>query len=96
MEEFLSAIALATTIVGLVPQVYHTYYAKSARDLSMIMLANFALSSLAWIGYGAIIGDKTVVLANIFCLTTVLISCGQKIYYDHFYQHDSIAQKNSL
>lgn len=95
MEEFLSAVALATTIIGLVPQVYHTYYAKSARDLSMLMLANFALSSLSWIGYGLMISDKTVVLANIFCLATVMVSCAQKIYYDNYYQHDSFKQNLS-
>ena len=88
MEEFLSAVALATTIIGLVPQVYHTYCAKSARDLSMLMLANFALSSMSWIGYGLMIGDHTVVLANLFCLATVLVLCAQKIYYDHYYQAD--------
>jgi uncharacterized protein with PQ loop repeat len=84
-KEVISAIALGTTIIGLVPQIYHTYEAKSAQDLSMPMLGNYVIGSVAWIIYGCIEGDTTVTLANIFCCTTALISIWQKVYYDNYY-----------
>ena len=92
MVEVFSAIALVTTIVGLVPQIYKTYITKSATDLSMLMLANYVVGSASWIGYGCLVEDSTVLLANIFCGTTAVISVGQKIYYDRFYVHkDEVA-----
>lgn len=84
-KEVVSAIALGTTIIGLVPQIYHTHKAKSAQDLSMPMLGNYVVGSVAWIIYGCMTDDATVMLANIFCCITAIISIGQKVYYDSYY-----------
>ena len=90
LKEIFSAVALVTTIVGLVPQIYKTYRTKSASDLSMLMLANYVVGSSAWIGYGCLGEDNTVIIANVFCASTALVSIGQKIYYDRFYRHEVV------
>lgn len=84
----LSAGALCTTVIGLLPQVYKTYHTKSTKDLSAMMLANYLLSSALWIGYGICVSDKTVIIANIVCGITSIISIIQKIYYDRLYPNN--------
>ena len=81
MLEIFGFIALVTTMIGLFPQVYKTYVTKSAQDLSMLMLGNYLLGSIAWIVYAVCISDQTVLWANILCATTAVISIGQKVYY---------------
>lgn len=83
----LGVCALSTTVIGLLPQVYKTYQTKSAKDLSSIMLANYLISSVLWIGYGLSVSDNTVIIANVFCGITSIISIMQKIYYDRVNRH---------
>lgn len=78
----LGICALSTTVIGLLPQVYKTYQTKSTKDLSSIMLANYLISSVLWIGYGMSVSDNTVIIANVVCGLTSIISIIQKIYYD--------------
>jgi len=91
-----SAVALGTTLIGLLPQIYKTYKTKSAEDLSMLMLANYVLSSMSWIGYGVCVSDSTVIAANVMCGTTAVILIVQKIYYDRQdrIQHDFLIGEN--
>lgn len=81
-EEILGLLALATSIIGLLPQVYKTYTIKSAHGLSMIMLINYLICSVSWIGYGLYQGSLFVVLSNVagFIISVTLIA--QKYYYD--------------
>lgn len=81
VKEIYTFIALLTTIIGLLPQIYKNYRTKSVNDLSMIMLINYAICSLSWIAYGALITDQIVTMANIFCLFSVLVTIFQKIFY---------------
>jgi MtN3 and saliva related transmembrane protein len=85
IEQCFGGLALVTSCVGLLPQVYRAYRTKSTRDISMLMLLNYALGSLAWLGYGLLNGAGFVSVANTACLTASLISMGQKIYYDKKY-----------
>jgi MtN3 and saliva related transmembrane protein len=82
IEEILGLMALATSIIGLLPQVYKTYITKSAHDISMIMLINYFVCSVSWIGYGLCQGSLFVILSNIagFIISVILIA--QKRYYD--------------
>jgi MtN3 and saliva related transmembrane protein len=80
--QIVSAIALCTTVVGLVPQIYHTYKTKTTKDLSMVMLVNYLIGSSAWVLYGILSCDMIVLCANILCASTAVISIAQKIYYN--------------
>lgn len=84
LTEFFGMIALITTIIGLIPQIYKTYVTKSADDLSMIMLINCFVCSVAWTIYGILVEDTTVILANAFLGLCSIISSIQKIYYDRY------------
>ena len=50
----ISLIASTTSVFSLLPQIYHTYRSKSAKDLSLLMLINFLVCSLSWVFYGCI------------------------------------------
>jgi MtN3 and saliva related transmembrane protein len=82
LESFFGTIALITSLIGLLPQVYKAYVTKSTQDLSMMMLINYLVCSIAWIAYGCYQGSYFVVWSNIAGLGISLISILQKIYYD--------------
>lgn len=75
-------VASITSIIGLMPQIYKTYKTKSAKDVSMLMLVNFLICSMAWIGYGTLTDAYFVVFSNIVGLITGLVSILQKRHYD--------------
>ncbi|MGB4192325.1 MAG: PQ-loop repeat-containing protein [Rickettsiales bacterium] len=75
-------IASITSIIGLMPQIYKTYQIKSAKDLSMVMLVNYFICSLAWIMYGFYTSASFVLYSNIIGLLSSVISIIQKVYYD--------------
>ena len=82
LVEIAGSIALITSFIGLIPQIYKVYLTKSAKDLSLIMLINYFFCSLAWIIYGSKTDANYVTYSNILGLITSIISLGQKIYYD--------------
>lgn len=82
LENILGSIALTTTLVGLTPQIYKAYKVKSTQDLSWIMLLNYLVCSLSWIGYGCIQDSAFVVWSNIVGTLTSSVSIIQKYIYD--------------
>jgi MtN3 and saliva related transmembrane protein len=82
LVEIFGTLALITSFIGLIPQIYKVYKTKSAQDLSIIMLINYFIGSLAWIIYGSQTEANFVTYANILGLITSIISIGQKIHYD--------------
>lgn len=81
-ETFFGYIALITSLIGLLPQVYKAYLTKSTQDISSLMLFNYLLCSVAWIIYGYYQEALVVILSNIAGLIIALISIIQKYYYD--------------
>lgn len=81
-EECFGFIALIASLIGLSPQVYKAYITKVTRDVSMLMLVNYLICSLSWIGYGLYQSSIFVVLSNIAGLVISIISIIQKCYYD--------------
>ncbi|MFP3030480.1 MAG: SemiSWEET family sugar transporter, partial [Wolbachia sp.] len=82
IEECFGFIALIASLIGLSPQVYKAYITKVTRDVSMLMLVNYLICSLSWIGYGLYQSSIFVVLSNIAGLVISIISIIQKCYYD--------------
>ncbi len=74
-------IASITSFIGLTPQIYKTYKIKSAHDISILMLWNYLVCSIAWIGYGTYTSSSFVVYSNIVGVISSLISLFQKRYY---------------
>lgn len=81
IEVFFSYVALVTSFIGLAPQVYKGYVSKSMHDVSVLMLSNYLLCSVAWIIYGYYQGATIVLLSNIVGLMVSFISIMQKYYY---------------
>lgn len=69
------AAALLTTVAFL-PQVVKTLASRSARDLSLPMLAIMAAGILLWLLYGIALGQMPLILANgvTFCLVAILLA----------------------
>ena len=82
VKEVFGYIALTTTIIGLMPQIYKTYKTKSAKDLSMVMLWNCFICAMSWLIYGIIVEEKMVTISNILALGTSIILIIQKTRYD--------------
>ena len=82
IEVFFGYIALITSLIGLLPQVYKAYITKSTHDISMLMLVNYLVCSVAWIVHGIYQGSTFVVASNVAGLIISLISITQKRYYD--------------
>ena len=82
LELLFGYVALATTMIGLIPQVYKAYRTKSTSDISWIMLWNCLICSGSWIIYGVITHSAFVVWSNILGTITSVISLLQKRYYD--------------
>ncbi|MGL9759027.1 MAG: SemiSWEET family sugar transporter [Wolbachia sp.] len=82
IEECFGFIALITSLIGLLPQVYKAYVTKLTRDVSMLMLVNYLICSLSWLIYGVCQGLAFVILSNVAGLAISIISIIQKCYYD--------------
>ncbi|MES2215151.1 MAG: SemiSWEET family transporter [Pseudomonadota bacterium] len=82
IEIFFGYIALITSLIGLLPQVYKAYITKSTHDISMIMLVNYLVCSMAWIIHGLCQSSTFVVISNVVGGIIGIVSIIQKRYYD--------------
>ena len=82
VENIFGTIALITSLIGLLPQIYKSYQTKSTQDVSMVLLVNWLICSFAWIVHGTCQNALFVVWSNIFGILTALIAIAQKYYYD--------------
>lgn len=83
IQSLFGAIALITSFVGLLPQSYKAFKTRSTLDISMIMLMNYLMCSIAWIIYGICIRANFVIASNVVGLGSVALLILQKRYYDH-------------
>ncbi|MDR1334531.1 MAG: PQ-loop repeat-containing protein [Holosporaceae bacterium] len=82
LENVLGIVATATSIVGLLPQVYKSYRTKSTTDISIVMLINYLICSVAWVAHGACSGSTFVVYSNVVGTLLATLSIMQKVIYD--------------
>lgn len=76
-------IAFITSFIGLLPQIIKTMKTKSTQDLSMMMLMNYLICSLAWIIYGININSMMVLSSNIIGSIISFILILLKKHYDN-------------
>ncbi|WP_031563992.1 SemiSWEET family sugar transporter [Legionella wadsworthii] len=79
---FSGTVAFITSFIGLLPQIIKSLKTRSTQDLSMIMLINYLICSLAWIIYGSGTNSFFVISSNIVGLIVSLILIFLKRYYD--------------
>lgn len=75
-------IALITSFIGLLPQAIKSLKTKSTQDLSMLMLINYLICSLAWIVYGSSTNSFFVISSNVAGLIISLLLIYLKKRYD--------------
>lgn len=76
------SIAFVTSVIGLLPQVIKSIQTKSTQDVSMLMLINYAVCSIAWIVYGSSTGSFFVLMSNVLGIISALILIWLKLVYD--------------
>ncbi|MEM8629573.1 MAG: SemiSWEET family transporter [Chlamydiota bacterium] len=58
-------VAMFTSAISLLPQIYRTYQTRSAKDLSPAMLWNLWICSISWVLYGLLIEAAAIWMTNI-------------------------------
>ncbi|MBE6447501.1 MAG: hypothetical protein E7015_03400 [Alphaproteobacteria bacterium] len=86
IENIFGTIAMLTAIIGLLPQIVKSYKTKSTDDISMIMLWNYLIGSVAWVVHGICINSAYVVWSNVLGGIVSAISIYQKFLYDTRYR----------
>lgn len=79
---FSGIIAFITSFIGLLPQIIKSLKTKSTQDLSMIMLINYLVCSVAWIIYGSSTDSFFVISSNVVGLIVSLLLILLKRHYD--------------
>lgn len=64
----LGLLAGTLTTIAFVPQVVKTWRTRSTHDISLGMFAILLAGIVAWLVYGAIIGDLPLIAANAVAL----------------------------
>lgn len=74
--DYIKLLGLAAgtiTSITFLPQVIHIYKTKSAKDLSLSMLALLVLGVSMWLAYGIIVKDVAIIYTNSMVLTMSLV-----------------------
>jgi MtN3 and saliva related transmembrane protein len=82
VQNVFGSIAFVTSVIGLFPQVYKAIKTRSTDDISMFMLLNFLICSLAWIVYGFYTHSFYVEASNLLGLISCLMLLQLKYRYD--------------
>jgi MtN3 and saliva related transmembrane protein len=74
-------VAASLTTCAFLPQVIKTWRMKETRDISLGMYLIFTIGVSLWLGYGILIGDYPIAIANGATLILALIILIAKIRY---------------
>ncbi len=74
-------VAASLTTCAFLPQVIKTWRMKETRDISLWMYLVFTIGVSLWLGYGILIGDYPIAIANGATLILALIILIAKIRY---------------
>jgi MtN3 and saliva related transmembrane protein len=76
---WLGLIAGTLTTISFVPQVWHTWKSRSAKDLSLGMLSIFTLGIALWLAYGLWMQAPPLILSNMITLVLAGTLLGFKL-----------------
>jgi len=74
-------VAASLTTFAFIPQVIKTWRMKETRDISFWMYLVFTIGVSLWLGYGILIGDYPILIANGATLILAFIILIAKIRY---------------
>jgi len=66
--QIIGFLAAATSTISLIPQIYKSYKTRSAKDISILMLINFFITSILWVVYGVAIASLAVIGCNVIMM----------------------------
>lgn len=78
---FLGLLAGTLTTISFVPQVWHTWKTRSAKDLSLGMLLIFTLGIALWLIYGLWMQAPPLIASNVVTLVLASILLGFKLTF---------------
>lgn len=79
---FSGVVAFITSFIGLLPQIIKSLRTRSTQDISMMMLINYIVCSIAWIVYGSSTDSFFVISSNVAGLILSLLLIILKRRYD--------------
>ncbi len=75
-------IAFFTSVIGLLPQIIKATQTRSTQDISMAMLINYLICSIAWIIYGSCSNSIFVLSSNLLGSLSSLTLIFLKLSFD--------------
>ena len=75
----LGYVAACCTTCAFIPQVLHIVKTRDTRSISLQMYAIFVLGVSLWLGYGVIVNDKPLLIANAITLMFSSVILAMKI-----------------
>ncbi len=78
---FLGLLAGTLTTISFVPQVWHTWKTRSAKDLSLGMLLIFTLGIALWLIYGLWMQAAPLIASNVVTLVLASTLLGFKLTF---------------
>jgi len=76
-----AALAILTSSLFLIPQIYKTHLTRRVDDLSIHSHVLLCLSSVLWGIHGVIIADATLLVSSVLTMTLVMIHSVQHWHY---------------
>jgi uncharacterized protein with PQ loop repeat len=81
LGQIVAALAIITSSMYLIPQIYKTHLSRRVDDLSIHSHILLCLSSVLWGIHGAIIMDVTLLVSSVLTMTLVMIHSVQHWHY---------------
>ena len=79
--KYIGFFAAFCTTIAFLPQAVKVWKTKSTQDISLHMFVIFTIGVFSWLGYGIIISDLPVILANAVTLILSLFILVCKLKY---------------
>ena len=96
IQSFFGVISLATSVIGLLPQIYKSLKTRSTHDVSMVMLINYLICSFAWIVYGSYTASTFVLWSNIIGGASSVLLIVIKLNFDKKQEDYASTQLSSV
>jgi len=79
--QILGLVAGTITSITFLPQVIKIWQSKSAKDLSLTMLALLMLGVSMWLAYGILVKDAAIIYTNSMVLAMSMVMLYFKLKY---------------
>lgn len=80
-DQVVAVLAILTSSLFLIPQIYKTHVTRRVDDLSIHSHVLLCLSSVLWGIHGVLITDITLMVSSVLTMTLVMIHSVQHWHY---------------